>query len=90
MLRRPGCRGGEAGTSLVEAMLFSLGVIPRLGSTTAGTTVADYGEDEHSRQMSIRLKLVQVENAGTKLNLLDAPGFANFLTELQSAAGSCR
>lgn len=77
---------GHAGkTSLVEALLFTLGAVQRMGSTTAGTTVADYGDDEHSRQMSIRLALVQVEHGAVKLNLLDAPGFANFIHDAKVA-----
>ena len=77
---------GHAGkSSLIEAMLFASGLVQRLGSTTAGTSVADYGEDEHSRQMSLRLKLVQLEHAGCKLNLLDAPGFANFIYDAKVA-----
>lgn len=77
---------GHAGkTSLIEAMLFASGLVQRLGSTTAGTTVADHGEDEHARQMSIRLKLVQFESGAVKLNLLDAPGYANFIYDAKVA-----
>ncbi len=77
---------GHAGkTSLLEGLLLAAGVIQRLGSTTAGSTVADYGDDEHARQMSIRLKLVQFETGDVKLNALDAPGFANFIHDAKVA-----
>jgi elongation factor G len=71
---------GHAGkTSLVEAMAFTEGLVQRLGTVAAGTTIADYGDDEHTKKLSIRLKLVAIEHGDVKLNLLDTPGFANFI-----------
>src|SRR5690349_939726 len=71
---------GHAGkTSLVEALLFSAGQLQRLGSTAAGTTVTDSGDDEHARKLSIRIGLAHVLHAGAKVNLIGTPGFANFL-----------
>ena len=71
--------GHSGKTALVEALLHASGAIARLGSTAAGTAVTDYGEDEHSRRLSIRIGMAWVEHAGAKINLLDTPGFANFL-----------
>ena len=71
--------GHSGKTSLVEALLFTSGAVARLGSTAAGTAVSDYGEDEHARKLSIRIGLAWVEHGGSKLNLIDTPGFANFL-----------
>src|SRR6185503_19515458 len=71
---------GHAGkTSLVEAMAFTEGLVQRLGTVAAGTTISDYGDDEHTKKLSIRLKLVALEHGDVKLNLLDTPGFANFI-----------
>ena len=66
-------------TSLVEALLFSAGHVSRLGSTAAGSATTDFGEDEHARKLSIRLGLAHLLHDGAKVNLVDTPGFANFL-----------
>src|SRR5688572_18665049 len=71
--------GHSGKTSLVEALLFANGQLARLGSVGAGTTVTDYGDDEHSRKLSIRLGLAHLLHSGVKVNLVDTPGFANFL-----------
>ena len=71
--------GHSGKTSLVEALLFSSGHVGRLGSTAAGSATTDFGEDEHAREFSIRLGLAHVLHVGVKINLIDTPGFANFL-----------
>ena len=68
-------------TSLAEALLFSTGTVARLGSTSLGTATTDYGEDEHGRKLSIRLALAHVVVGATKVNILDTPGFGNFLND---------
>jgi elongation factor G len=76
---------GTGKTSLVEALLFQAGEINRLGTIEAGTTVADWDEDEHRRQMSIALTLAHAGWQGRKINLLDVPGDPGFQGEARCA-----
>ncbi len=76
---------GTGKTSLVEALLFQSGAVNRLGSIEAGTTVGDWDEDEHKRQMSIALTLAHAEWQGRKINLLDVPGDPSFQGEVRVA-----
>src|SRR5437016_9411377 len=69
---------GVGKTSLVEAMLFQSGAVNRLGTVEQGTTVADWEEDEHKRQMSLSATLCHAEWQGRKINLIDTPGDAGF------------
>jgi elongation factor G len=74
--------GGTGKTSLSEAALFVSGAINRLGKVDDGNTVSDYDPDEHKRQISISLSLVPCEWQGCKINLIDTPGYADFLGEV--------
>jgi elongation factor G len=76
---------GTGKTSLVEALLFQSGQVNRLGAIDAGTTVSDWDDDEHKRQISIALSLVHAEWQGRKLNLLDVPGDPSFQGEARCA-----
>ena len=77
---------GSAGkTMLTEAMLFASGATNRLGRIEDGTTVADFDEEEINRTISLSLALVPVEWKGCKLNLLDTPGYTDFVGEVKSA-----
>ena len=69
---------GTGKTSLVEAMLFQSGAANRLGVVEQGTTVADWDEDEHKRQMSLAAAVCHAEWQDRKLNLIDAPGDPGF------------
>jgi elongation factor G len=69
---------GTGKTSLVEAMLFQAGATNRLGSVEQATTVADWDEDEHKRQMSLSAALCHLEWQGRKINLIDTPGDPGF------------
>ena len=69
---------GTGKTSLVEAMLFQAGRINRLGTVEAGTTVTDWDDDEHRRQMSLAASLASLEWQGRKINLIDTPGDSGF------------
>ena len=69
---------GTGKTSLVEAMLFQAGAVNRLGTVEAGTTVTDWDEDEHKRQMSLAASLAHLEWQGRKINLIDTPGDSGF------------
>jgi elongation factor G len=69
---------GTGKTSLVEAMLFQAGATNRLGTVEAGSTVADWDDEEHKRQMSLAASLCHLEWKGRKINLIDTPGDPGF------------
>ena len=77
---------GTGKTSLVEALLFQSGEVNRLGTVEAGTTVSDWDEDEHKRQLSISMSVAHANWQGRKLNLVDVPGDPSFQGELRCAA----
>ncbi|WP_273484223.1 elongation factor G [Desulforamulus ruminis] len=77
--------GGSGKTSLVEAMLFNTGTLSRLGRVEDGTTTSDYHPEETARKMTIHTSLVPVEWNNTKINLLDTPGFSDFIGEVKGA-----
>ena len=77
---------GSAGkTTLTEAMLFTAGATTRLGRVEDGTTTTDFDEDEIRRKISISAAMAWCEWKGRKLNLVDTPGFAAFLTDAKNA-----
>jgi elongation factor G len=77
---------GTAGkTTLTEAVLFCTGATTRLGRVEDGTTTTDFDEDEIRRKISISTALAWAEWKGHKLNLVDTPGFAAFLTDARNA-----
>lgn len=77
---------GDAGkTSLAEAMLLNAGVIKRMGRVDEGNTVSDFDPDEHKRGISVTTTPLAMEWNGFKINLLDTPGFADFIGEVTSA-----
>ena len=69
---------GTGKTSLVEAMLFQAGALNRLGTVEQGSTVSDWDEEGHRRQMSLAAALCHLEWQGRKVNAIDAPGDAGF------------
>jgi elongation factor G len=77
--------GGCGKTSLVSAMLFDMGAVNRMGRVDDGTTVTDFDPDEIERKISLQTGLAYGEWRKVKLNLLDTPGYANFLAEARSA-----
>ena len=76
---------GTGKTSLVEALLFQGGSVNRLGSVEQHSTVADWDEDEHKRQMSLSASLCHVEWQGRKVNLIDTPGDPGFQADTLAA-----
>jgi elongation factor G len=76
---------GVGKTSLAEAMLFNAKATNRLGRVADGTTLLDYAADEISRQITINLTLAQFEWQGHKVNLLDTPGYPDFVGDVHSA-----
>ncbi len=77
--------GSVGKTSLAEAMLFTSGAINRMGEVENGTTVADFDEEEIRRHISLNLALVPVEWEDCKINVLDTPGYTDFVGEAKSA-----
>ncbi len=77
--------GGSGKTTLAEAMLFAAKETGRLGSVPDGTTVSDYHQDEIDRGISINLSLLHVDWNGYKINILDTPGYPDFIGETKSA-----
>ena len=76
---------GVGKTSLAEAMLFLAKATTRLGRIADGTTLLDYAADEVQRQITINLALAQFEWAGHKVNLIDTPGYPDFVGDVHSA-----
>ena len=76
---------GAGKTTLAEALLFRAGTIPRLGSVEDGSTVTDFDPEEHARGMSLSLALAPFVWKGFKINLIDAPGYADFVGDVHSA-----
>lgn len=74
---------GTGKTSLVEAMLFNSGCITRLGKVEEGNTVCDWDPDEVKHHISINTTLAPVEWKGYKINLIDTPGYADFVGEVR-------
>ncbi|HEU4511543.1 MAG TPA: elongation factor G-like protein EF-G2 [Nocardioidaceae bacterium] len=75
---------GSGKTTLVEALLTAGGVLNRAGRVDEGTTVSDYDEAEIRQQRSVGLSLAPLVHEGVKINLLDTPGYADFVGELRA------
>ena len=76
--------GGSGKTTLVETLLAASGAVPRAGSVRDGTTVCDFEESEHAHGRSISLAVAPLVHADTKVNLIDTPGYADFVGELRA------
>lgn len=75
---------GSGKTTLVEALALTAGAVNRAGRVEDGGTVSDYDDIEHRQQRSVQLSLVPLEWDGIKVNLLDTPGYADFVGELRA------
>ncbi|MFK0283593.1 elongation factor G-like protein EF-G2 [Streptomyces sp. NPDC090499] len=75
---------GSGKTTLVEALALTAGAVNRAGRVEDGGTVSDYDDIEHRQQRSVQLSLVPVEWNGIKINILDTPGYADFVGELRA------
>ncbi len=76
---------GAGKTTLCEALAFSTGVIPTMGTIPQGNTMGDFEPEEVHRHHSISSALCQVEWQGTKINIIDTPGMSDYAFEVQSA-----
>jgi elongation factor G len=77
--------GGAGKTMLAEAFLHATGGTTRLGKVEDGTTVSDYDEEENRRKISIYSSVIPVEHRDHKINVIDAPGYNDFVGEAVSA-----
>ena len=76
---------GAGKTALSEAMLFNMGVVNRLGRIDDGTTTSDYDSAEIERQISLKVSLLNGHWRAHRLNLMDTPGYADFISEAKAA-----
>src|SRR2546429_2623013 len=76
---------GSGKTQLVSAILSDAGMINRFGKVDEGTTVTDFDEEEIARKHTLSSSLAHAEWQKTKINIIDAPGFANFLSDAKAA-----
>lgn len=77
--------GGSGKTTLTEALLFASGAITRMGKVEDGNTATDFEPEEVKKQISVSLSLAPFEWRDTKINLLDAPGYADFIGDVKTA-----
>src|SRR5262245_9778781 len=75
---------GSGKTQLVSALLFDAGAVNRLGRVDEGTTVTDYDEEEIARKHTLSAGLAYAEWNKTKINFIDTPGMANFLSDARA------
>lgn len=77
--------GGAGKTSLAESMAYLAGITSRMGKVEDGNTVSDFGKEEQKRQISISTSLIPIEWNGIKINILDTPGYFDFIGEVEEA-----
>src|SRR6478735_10940718 len=77
--------GGCGKTQLVSTMLFVAGAVNRIGRVDDGTTVTDFDDEEVARKHTLSSSLAYAEWQKSKINIIDTPGFANFLTDARAA-----
>ncbi len=77
--------GGTGKTTLIEHILHAAGKTSRIGRIEDGNTVGDYLEDEVTRRQSISMKLMHVEWNGSRVHLVDHPGYVDFIGEVASS-----
>ena len=81
--------GGAGKTSLAEAMLFHTGAVNRMGKTDEGNSISDFEEEEIRRKQSLSTSILPIEFQDHKINMLDTPGFMDFVGEPISALWVC-
>jgi elongation factor G len=80
---------GAGKTQLVSTMLFDAGMVNRLGRVDDGTTVTDFDDEEVERKHTLSSSVAYAEWNKTKINLIDTPGMANFLSDARAAMRVC-
>jgi len=81
--------GGAGKTSLSELILYTAGETNRIGSVAEGNTISDYTANEVERQFSISLSLLHVNWKNVKINILDTPGYSDFVGEVKAGMKVC-
>jgi len=76
---------GSGKTTLTEALSFAAGAVTRMGKIEDGNTVSDHDAEEIRRGISVSLSLVPIEWSGMKINIMDAPGYADFIGDVKGA-----
>jgi len=77
--------GGAGKSTVVEALAYVTGVTSRMGKVADGNSISDYDKEEQKRQFSISTSVIPLEYKTTKINLLDAPGYFDFVGEVEEA-----
>ena len=80
--------GGDGKTRLVEAMAYLSGITSRLGKVTDGNTVSDYDKEEIKRKFAISTSVVPIVWGKVKINVLDTPGYFDFVGEVEEAVSA--
>ena len=80
--------GGSGKTSLAEAMAYISGATSRMGKIADGNTISDFDKEEQKREFSISTSLVPIEWEKAKINILDTPGYFDFVGEVEGAVSA--
>ena len=80
--------GGSGKTSLAEAMAYVSGATSRMGKIADGNTISDFDKEEQKREFSISTSLVPIEWEKAKINILDTPGYFDFVGEVEEAVSA--
>ncbi len=80
--------GGSGKTSLAEAMAYLAGITTRMGKVADGNTISDYDKEETKRLFSVNTSVIPIPWGDTKINILDAPGYFDFVGETEEAVSA--
>ena len=80
--------GGSGKTSLAEAMAYVSGATNRMGKITDGNTISDFDKEEQKRKFSLSTSLIPIEWEKAKINILDTPGYFDFVGEVEEAVSA--
>ncbi|MBR3401418.1 MAG: elongation factor G [Parasporobacterium sp.] len=81
--------GGSGKSTLAESMAYSTGIISRMGNITDGNTISDFDKEEIKRKFSINSTIIPIEYDGIKINVLDTPGYFDFIGATEEALSVC-
>ena len=77
--------GGSGKTTLTEALAFNAGAVDRMGKIDEGNTLSDFDPEEKRREFSISSAIIPLEFGGHKINLIDVPGYFDFIGDAYAA-----
>ena len=78
---------GSGKTSMVEAIAKVAGITDKMGTIDAGNTISDFGKEEQKRKISCQTSIIPLEWDSRKINVIDTPGFSDFVGEVEEACG---